>query len=245
MGTRGAYGFIKNKEMKVSYNHFDSYLEGLGNNMVNFVRNTTKEQLNKIYDEIILVKENAKPNKKQNEEITKFLEKYSLENCIKEENFGNKQRDWYYLLRNCQGEPNLFKEGLRYMTDDKEFLEDNLFCEYAYLIDLDNNKFIIQSNERKVNYDLDRIPDNWIEITYPRLENSCKNKYMNLMFDKDALNQKEILKDLGFDIYVKSDFDKYNYYAIEKNYQDILSKIKENEIEKILDNYLAKELEIN
>ena len=237
MGTRGAYGFIKNKEMKVSYNHFDSYLEGLGNNMVNFVRNTTKEQLNKIYDEIILVKENAKPNKKQNEEITKFLEKYSLENCIKEENFGNKQRDWYYLLRNCQGEPNLFKEGLRYMTDDKEFLEDNLFCEYAYLIDLDNNKFIIQSNERKVNYDLDRIPDNWIEITYPRLENSCKNKYMNLMFDKDALNQKEI--------YVKSDFDKYNYYAIEKNYQDILSKIKENEIEKILDNYLAKELEIN
>lgn len=245
MGTRGAYGFIKNKEMKVSYNHFDSYLEGLGNNMVDFVKNTSKEQLNKIYDEIILVKENEKPNKKQNEEITKFLEKYSLENCIKEENFGNKQRDWYYLLRNCQGEPNLFKEGLRYMTDDKEFLEDNLFCEYAYLIDLDNDKFIIQSNERKVIYDLDRIPDNWIEITYPRLENSCKNKYMNLMFDKDALDQKEILKDLGLDIYVKSDFDKYNYYAIEKNYQDILSKVKENEIEKILDNYLAKELEIN
>lgn len=245
MGTRGAYGFIKNKEMKVSYNHFDSYLEGLGNNMVDFVKNTSKEQLNEIYDEIILVKENEKPNKKQNEEITKFLEKYSLENCINEENFGNRQRDWYYLLRNCQGEPNLFKEGLKYMTDDKEFLEDNLFCEYAYLIDLDNDKFIIQSNERKVIYDLDRIPDNWIEITYPRLENSCKNKYMNLMFDKDALDQKEILKDLGLDIYVKSDFDKYNYYAIEKNYQDILSKIKENEIEKILDNYLAKELEIN
>ena len=32
MSTRGAYGFIKNKEIKASYNHFDSYLEGLGVN---------------------------------------------------------------------------------------------------------------------------------------------------------------------------------------------------------------------
>lgn len=30
MGTRGALGFIKAGEHKVTYNHYDSYPEGLG-----------------------------------------------------------------------------------------------------------------------------------------------------------------------------------------------------------------------
>lgn len=244
MGTRGAYGFIKHKDMKVSYNHFDSYLEGLGTQMVDFIKSTSKEDLNKIYDNIILVNQTDIPTEEQNQEITDFLTNHGLENKYKVENFGNGKRDWYYLLRNCQGEPQLFKDGLRYMTDDKEFIEDNLFCEYSYLIDLDNDKFIIQSDERKVVYDLDNIPDNWIESTYPKLENSCKNKYMDLMFDKDASEQKKILKELGIDNYVKSSFDRYNFYTIENNYNDVLDNIKEEELEGILDNYLNKDLEV-
>lgn len=244
MSTRGAYGFIKHKEAKVSYNHFDSYLEGLGNKMVDFIRNTSKEELNDIFDKIILVNQTDKPNKEQNEEISNFLSNLGLENDYKIENFGSGERDWYYLLSNCQGSPELFKQGLRYMTDDKTFLEDHLFCEFAYLIDLDNDKLVIQSDGREVSYDLDNIPDNWIDITYPKLENSCKSKYIDLVYDREPNDQKKLLQELGLDTYVKSDFAKYNYYTAENNYNDILDNIDEKELESILDNYKTKDLEV-
>lgn len=244
MSTRGAYGFIKNKEIKASYNHFDSYLEGLGVNMVDFIRTTNKEELNKIFDKIILVEQTDKPNKKQNKEITQFLIDYGLENEHDINHFGSGDRDWYYILSNCQGHPEFFKYGLRYMTNDKDFLDDHLFCEYAYLIDLDNDKFIIKSDDREVRYDLDNIPENWIEATYPKLENSCKNKYMKIMFDRSEEEQKEILKELGIDLYVESSFDKYNYYTIENNYKDVLNNINEIELEDILDKYLNKDKDL-
>jgi len=244
MGTRGAYGFIKHKEIKASYNHYDSYLEGLGVNMVDFVNSTSKEELNKICDSIILVEQTDKPNKEQDIEISKFLEENGLENEHEVKNFGNGERDWYYILRNCQGLPQFFKNGLRYMTNDKEFIDDHLFCEYAYLIDLDNDKFIIKSDDREVIYDLENIPDNWIEITYPQLENKCKSKYMNIMYDKSEEQQKEILKELGLDSYIESNFDRYNYYTIENNYNDVLNNIKETELEGILDKYLSKDKDL-
>ena len=36
MGTRGALGFKINGEYKVTYNHFDSYMEGLGKEVISF-----------------------------------------------------------------------------------------------------------------------------------------------------------------------------------------------------------------
>ena len=41
MSTRGAYGFYKNGVDKITYNHYDSYFSGLGEEIVNFCRNTT------------------------------------------------------------------------------------------------------------------------------------------------------------------------------------------------------------
>ena len=54
MGTRGLYGFRKNGKDKITYNHWDSYPEGLGQNVLNFVKETSIEELNSIYDKIIL-----------------------------------------------------------------------------------------------------------------------------------------------------------------------------------------------
>ena len=39
MGTRGLYGFRKNGVDKVTYNHYDSYPEYLGRNILEFIRN--------------------------------------------------------------------------------------------------------------------------------------------------------------------------------------------------------------
>lgn len=39
MGTRGIYGFRKNKKDKTSYNHYDSYPSCLGEQMFDYIKN--------------------------------------------------------------------------------------------------------------------------------------------------------------------------------------------------------------
>ena len=48
--------------------------------------------------------------------------------------------DWYCLLRHAQGDLNVYKNGLRYMIDNHDFIKDSLFCEYAYIINLDTKR---------------------------------------------------------------------------------------------------------
>lgn len=244
MSTRGAYGFIKNKNIKATYNHFDSYLGGLGAEMVDFIRSTPISELNKIFEQIKLVNQRDIPNGKDKNNILKFLKKYNLENSYNPKNFGNGKKDWYYYLKETQGHPELYKKGLNFMTDDKEFLEDNLFCEYSYLIDLDNNELIVRSDEKEVKFDLANIPENWMEIAEPGLENTCKDKFMNLIFDKNIKEQTNLYKSLGISKYVKTIGENFNYYDNEKTFKEILEHIDEKELENILDNYLAKEKEV-
>jgi len=177
MGTRGAYGFYKDGETKVTYNHYDSYLEGLGEDVVEFVRKTDIQKLNTIFDELIMVDEDGTPTKEQ----IQALEKWSDTRVSTGE-----LTEWYVLLRNAQGNLMAFKEGLRYMIDGKGFLNDSLFCEYAYIINLDENVLEIyegfNQNENAqgryrskpdrsgyvavrplIEFPLDAIPSNWLE----------------------------------------------------------------------------------
>ena len=130
MGTRGLYGFRKNGEDKLTYNHFDSYPDWLGKQVVEFCKNTSIEEMNTIFDRIVLVDEDAKPTKEQIEKCFKY---YNGEVSTQS------MDDWYCLLRNAQGELNVYKCGLEYMIDNHEFIKNSLFCEYAYIINLDTN----------------------------------------------------------------------------------------------------------
>ena len=53
----------KNGEDKLTYNHYDSYFSYLGENIINFVKETPIQELNKIYDNLILVNEDDIPTK--------------------------------------------------------------------------------------------------------------------------------------------------------------------------------------
>ena len=136
MGTRGLYGVRKNGVDKCTYNHFDSYPSGLGNDVVKFCANNTVENLNKFFDNIILVLENSIPTEIQIKECQKAG--YVDLSVSTQSN-----EDWYCLLRNLQGN---FKEYQKcidsnskiYMTDGIDFIQDSLFCEYAYIINLDD-----------------------------------------------------------------------------------------------------------
>ena len=130
MGTRGCYGFRKNGIDKLTYNHYDSYPDWLGRNIVKFCKNTSIKEMNEIFDKLILVDENSKPTAEQIAECSKYYD-----GSVSNQTYS----DWYCLLREAQGELDAYKDGLRYMIDSNEFIKDSLFCEYAYIINLDTN----------------------------------------------------------------------------------------------------------
>ena len=131
MGTRGCYGFRKNGIDKLTYNHYDSYPDYLGKIMVTFCKETSLDEMNEIYDRLILVNENDKPTQEQIEECKRY---YNGDvSC-------NTPEDWYCLLRNAQGDLDAYKNGLKYMIDSCGFIKDSLWCEYAYIINLDTDE---------------------------------------------------------------------------------------------------------
>lgn len=95
MSTRGAIGFYYKGKEKVGYNHFDSYFTGLGNDLLNYLKGKTKEELINVCNSIKLESED----------------------------------DAWAV--------NKFNDDFR---DYRTFLYDNVFCEYAYIINLDSNK---------------------------------------------------------------------------------------------------------
>ena len=128
MGTRGLYGFRKNGIDKLTYNHWDSYPDWLGKAVAEFCKKTTIKEMNDIFDRIILVKEGRRPTKAQIDECMPYYNGDVSTQSVD---------DWYCLLREAQGNPSVYKNGLKYMIDNKDFIKDSLFCEYAYIINLD------------------------------------------------------------------------------------------------------------
>ena len=179
MGTRGMYGFYQNGVTKATYNHFDSYPEWLGKKIVDFIRNTTIEEMNEIFDRIIMVDENDKPTAEQIAECITYYNDMVSTGSVD---------DWYSLLRNAQGDLNAYKNGLRYMIDNSDFIKYSLFCEWAYIINLNDNVLEIYKGFQKspqynryyieesdsgyyncrllVKFPLDNIPENWLEEVY-------------------------------------------------------------------------------
>lgn len=131
MGTRGAYGFRINGLDKVTYNHFDSYPDYLGRHVLEYIATTPLPTIREVASGIVLVNEESKPTP----ELIQAYDKYS-DIGVSEHSL----QDWYCLLRKAQGELLPFNDDLRHMIDSHTFLYDSLFCEWAYIINLDAEK---------------------------------------------------------------------------------------------------------
>lgn len=141
MGTRGAVGFRVNRQDKLQYNHFDSYPEGLGHEVLEFIKNETIDSLKEMANKIEMVDEYIAPSSEQIKECSKWS------NCeIKE----GEEIDWYSLLRSAQGNLSVYNNGLKYMLNANSFMLDSLFCEYAYVINIDNQKLEFYSGYNKI-----------------------------------------------------------------------------------------------
>jgi len=139
MGTRGVYGFRKDGKDKLGYSQYDSYPTGWPIEAINFIKETSDEELKEIADRIILVTNDTPPTDEQVKECAKFTD-LNVSNQSTE--------DWYCLLRDAQGDFSAYKT-LSYMMDNADFIKDSLFCEFAYIINLDEGVFEIYQGFNK------------------------------------------------------------------------------------------------
>ena len=142
MGTRGTYGFRINGKDKLAYNHWDSYQEGLGNTMLEFLRSMSGDDLRVAAKGLQLIDEDKPPTAAQ----IKQCKKAGTVNLGVSE---GKETDWYCLLREAQGDLSaLLKVG--FMADSGKFIEDGLFCEWSYIINLDTNRLEVYKGGSKI-----------------------------------------------------------------------------------------------
>jgi hypothetical protein len=134
MGTRGVFGFHKDGVDKITYNHYDSYPTGLGEEVKKFIVNHPVEELNKIFKRIKLVDDKKPPTEKQIKECEKFTDLTVSKQST---------TDWYCLLRHAQDNPEAYAEGLNYMEDYASSLKSSLHCEWGYVINLTTNRLEI------------------------------------------------------------------------------------------------------
>ena len=132
MSTRGAVGFRLNGVDKITYNHSDSYPSGLGQDVLDFLsgyfKKGTISGLKKKVNKIELIDAKVEPTLEQQERYKKYADTGVS---------SGKLSEWYVLLRNLQGSLKDFLDA-GVMNDGSKFLSDSLFCEWAYIVNLDD-----------------------------------------------------------------------------------------------------------
>ncbi len=132
MSTRGAYGIRKNETDKIMYNHYDSYPTALGEDILKFIKEHKRKDFDDVFDFLIPIDPKTKPTPEQ------------IKRCQSTTNLSvskGSTEDWYCLLRETQGniESRMPPNGVPYFEDYGRFLSDSIFCEWAYIINLDKN----------------------------------------------------------------------------------------------------------
>lgn len=136
MGTRGLFGMRKNGQDKAVYNHFDSYPEYLGKEFLSFIKMNGPEKLSQFFDNIKLIDADVNPTQEQKEYCKQMG---WFDNTVSNQS----DNDWYCLLRGTQDldawQKCIDKNQEIYLDNYIDFIKNSLFCEYAYIFDLDTN----------------------------------------------------------------------------------------------------------
>lgn len=148
MSTRGAVGFKLDNEWKVTYNHSDSYPEQLGMRVLEFCKQVDNWDSMKYRVGIVrMVSQDSTPS-------VSDIHYYNQYSDLSVSN--QSLQDWYCLLRGLQGGKILYEiEAGRceIMIDNQLFMGDGLFCEWAYVIDLDDMTLKVYKGGYKSKHD--------------------------------------------------------------------------------------------
>lgn len=137
MGTRGAIGFRLEGNDHVTYNHNDSGPGYLGVDVVSFLHDRAQVEghdgliggLKQQVRSLVPIDASVPPTEHQ-KAWCKSLDLLNTNVSTGSED------DWFCLLYNAQGNVERTLQA-RFFEPSQTFLLDSLFCEYAYLINLD------------------------------------------------------------------------------------------------------------
>lgn len=136
MGTRGFLGFVVDSRELIQYNHFDSYPEGLGAQVLGFLRDVAENNATRnLRDEARLLRVVRQGIDEPTETDIENLKPWTSL-TVGEQSTAH----WYNLLRETQGDPDAILT-CGYIEDGSDFPGDSLFAEWGYVIDLDAETF--------------------------------------------------------------------------------------------------------
>lgn len=157
MGTRGFVGFIDDDgNEKITYNHWDSYPSGLGSDVLTWLRTKVEREpatLRKQVGNLRMVQHDTPVT---DEDLATLKRFHNGDVSTGDE------REWYALLRNTQGDPALILEA-GVAEDASGFPSDSLFCEWGYLIDLEQDRFEVYRGFQEQVHDEGRFADRFVE----------------------------------------------------------------------------------
>ena len=143
MGTRGAFGVIIGEQEKIGYNQYDSYPQGKGQEILDWLRLVMRkdrlEEIKELARKCKVVSDEKKPTKKDIEKLAPYTDLSVSEQSTK---------DWYCLTRETHGNLQAMLD-CGYILDSSEFPLDSLFCEWAYIVDLDHDVFEVYKGFQK------------------------------------------------------------------------------------------------
>lgn len=134
MGTRHLTCVVKDGEFKVAqYGQWDGYPEGQGSTILEFLATMDREKFEAALDNCRFI---------TNEEIGKKWEEVGVAGKFADLDQSKAFEEKYPQLHRDIGADVLAliqeSSGLE-LGDDHEFAADSLFCEFAYVLDMDNN----------------------------------------------------------------------------------------------------------
>lgn len=143
MGTRGVFGVIIGEQEKIGYNQYDSYPGGYGVQNLTWLRAVMAEdrldEIKKLAADCRLVSDDTPPKPRDVKALKEFTNLGVSEQSTK---------DWYCLTYSTHGN---IEDMLRcgHIHDYASFALDSLFCEWGYILDLDQEVFEVYEGFQK------------------------------------------------------------------------------------------------
>lgn len=139
MGTAGFIGFVVDGTEKIAYNHWDSYPEGLGKDVLKWLRHVHLGGARRLAGELRVVGSGSAPTAEDVERLRDYADLGVGSQSID---------DWYVLLRRTQGNPAAMLDA-GVIEDASEFPADSLYAEWGYIIDFDAQSFEVYKGFQK------------------------------------------------------------------------------------------------
>lgn len=155
MGTRGFIGFVAEEREVITYNHFDSYPEGVGCTVLAWARSLadfpgTIAVAQAQVAAMEAVADEAPPTDEQLEALAPYVN-LSVDGAPG-------HVTWYQALRETQGNPRAILDAGFY-EDAGKFPLDSLFCEWGYLLDFDTLTLEVYRGFQEAPHDQGRFAD--------------------------------------------------------------------------------------